>query len=974
MYDILRNFLRCKRRQQMGTGDCFLVPVWSGDPTYELVSGMREVFCPVRRYFADELMEELEAAVGSYQDMRYAKHTKRAYDTGFFIVLALQGVRRAWDRPSKPVMPITLEDLRRMSKDVDRCTVTGKALWAAILAGFYGLFRKDNLTAGKVHAWNARGALLREDILFSETGETVCIRVRHSKTIQCGERYHWVPLVAVPGSDLRPVEALRVYMLVTVEMRDDDQLFQTKGKSKRGGLVPMTHAALVACISFPCPLPSLVALGVCRSISFVEPLSKEVAVQKDILAVHADFLTRGQVDKWNWKHPAFVPCNCCVTCQLWLPRDPPEGSVYPKLTLQHYNGCRDGWHFRVLDLCGECAGELWTEQSEAVWFPIGRGGHFQLRNAIFGWRARRGGTQSAPVLPVSPPRAGSMQVGGDVGVESGGEGGGEADGSGTTVEADHEAADAGGEARHDVGIREAAGRFGGVAGGFGGPDRRSGGTGGSGAEAGRRSEAERRVVPGGGSLGGAEDHGDEASTQGAGLGSGGCGRLARHSGRIAGGEPGRRVRQRVSRGRGDHGGAYRADRGGGGGGSSAGLRGRGDAGGTDPPAGRDLPATSLREVAKFSMGKKEKWAWSECEKVITEIRVAAARQAADLARVKPPAMQVEAYAFKEVVDRFPECERRACGLEDLPESEGVRVRHFWAYIELVVRRLAVIQGGLEGRPGVEPVEFGAAWLQQAIRAGNKKRTSKKKVKSLKVEDSEDEEGEWKAAKERFAHLRTATEEELQRALDGTLSLKDIVRPSGEREFSSSVAVCPAGGPLKGLDMRVRRLKDEFDESTAGWRLDPKKGPVADEKVQHCRTWEEWDKAFTRLMCAAPEGALDLLAGYRKWMRVMAVDFAWDPPRKFHDHLLARVVIDPTVTFELGSFSALWDLYRREKGLKDKGSSSGGGRRNQRGRPQERGQWLPVGEAFTDHAGGGGEAGRGGATDLRWRRRRRAGRG
>ncbi|KAK3261454.1 hypothetical protein CYMTET_29638 [Cymbomonas tetramitiformis] len=142
-------------------------------------------------------------------------------------------------------MPITLEDLSRMSQEVDRSTVAGRVLRAPILVGFYGLFRKDNLTAGKAHAWNARGALVREDILFSERGDTVWIRIRHSKTIQCGERYRWVPLVAVPGSDLCPVEALRVYMLATVGMRDDAQLFQMEGKGKRGGLVPMTRAALV---------------------------------------------------------------------------------------------------------------------------------------------------------------------------------------------------------------------------------------------------------------------------------------------------------------------------------------------------------------------------------------------------------------------------------------------------------------------------------------------------------------------------------------------------------------------------------------------------------------------------------------------------------------------------------------------------------------------------------------------------------
>ncbi|KAK3243213.1 hypothetical protein CYMTET_47120 [Cymbomonas tetramitiformis] len=47
MYEILLNFLKCKRKQQMGTGGCFLVPVWEGDEAYELVSGMREVFRPV---------------------------------------------------------------------------------------------------------------------------------------------------------------------------------------------------------------------------------------------------------------------------------------------------------------------------------------------------------------------------------------------------------------------------------------------------------------------------------------------------------------------------------------------------------------------------------------------------------------------------------------------------------------------------------------------------------------------------------------------------------------------------------------------------------------------------------------------------------------------------------------------------------------------------------------------------------------
>ncbi|KAK3284370.1 hypothetical protein CYMTET_7971, partial [Cymbomonas tetramitiformis] len=83
----------------------------------------------------------------------------------------------------------------------------------AILVGFYGLFSKDNLTVGKSQAWNARVALVREDVLFAVTGDVVWIRVRHSKIIQYGERYptRW-----------------------------------SEGRGKRGALVPMTHAVLVA--------------------------------------------------------------------------------------------------------------------------------------------------------------------------------------------------------------------------------------------------------------------------------------------------------------------------------------------------------------------------------------------------------------------------------------------------------------------------------------------------------------------------------------------------------------------------------------------------------------------------------------------------------------------------------------------------------------------------------------------------------
>ncbi|KAK3250509.1 hypothetical protein CYMTET_40109 [Cymbomonas tetramitiformis] len=57
----------------------------------------------------------------------------------------------------------------------------------------------------------------------------------------------------------------------------------------------------------------------------------------------------------------------------------------------------------------------------------------------------------------------------------------------------------------------------------------------------------------------------------------------------------------------------------------------GKGGGSGMPV---TPPKSLREVSKQSMGKRLNWTWTDCERVILEIRVAAAQQAADLARVK----------------------------------------------------------------------------------------------------------------------------------------------------------------------------------------------------------------------------------------------------------------------------------------------------------------------------------------------------
>ncbi|KAK3280393.1 hypothetical protein CYMTET_11763 [Cymbomonas tetramitiformis] len=135
MVDIIRNFLRCKRRQQWGTAACFHVPMCDGDEDWELVKSLPDVFRVVRMW-------------------RQGTHLFTAPDR--------RGHgKTAWGPPEELVQELQREAERYRVEALAPETRRQEALSAAILVGFFGLFRKDNLTTGKAGAWNTRGALMR---------------------------------------------------------------------------------------------------------------------------------------------------------------------------------------------------------------------------------------------------------------------------------------------------------------------------------------------------------------------------------------------------------------------------------------------------------------------------------------------------------------------------------------------------------------------------------------------------------------------------------------------------------------------------------------------------------------------------------------------------------------------------------------------------------------------------------------------
>lgn len=166
----------------------------------------------------------------------------------------LQGIRRTIGTTRHPKMPITIPLLRKFATIVERKRADPKqkirwgAIWAAILVGFFGMLRKDNLTAGKKTAFNDRQGLTRRDVQFKtakHSNKTVAwLRIRYSKTNQTGGEPLVIPVAAQTDS-LCPVTALRVHMAETTSSLDDN-LFLMKGSGERGCKPKaLTHSQLV---------------------------------------------------------------------------------------------------------------------------------------------------------------------------------------------------------------------------------------------------------------------------------------------------------------------------------------------------------------------------------------------------------------------------------------------------------------------------------------------------------------------------------------------------------------------------------------------------------------------------------------------------------------------------------------------------------------------------------------------------------
>ena len=120
--------------------------------------------------------------------------------------VVIRGIHRDLGKPPKQMMAITPQILTNMHSKLDFSQNINTAFWAACLVGFFTFFRKSTLLPDS-NQHNCDKELCRSDITFNPNN--VIIHVKHSKTIQYGERVLQVPVPAVRNPVLCPVTALK---------------------------------------------------------------------------------------------------------------------------------------------------------------------------------------------------------------------------------------------------------------------------------------------------------------------------------------------------------------------------------------------------------------------------------------------------------------------------------------------------------------------------------------------------------------------------------------------------------------------------------------------------------------------------------------------------------------------------------------------------------------------------------------------
>jgi hypothetical protein len=124
------------------------------------------------------------------------------------LTMVKRGINRCLGRPPRQKLPITLDILQKIYNTLDLSDNATLAFWAACLIAFFGFLRKSTLLPKSSNQAEIKKSIMITDVTVAEDKSCISIKIRHTKTIQFGQRCLTLPFMAVPDSQLCPVEAV----------------------------------------------------------------------------------------------------------------------------------------------------------------------------------------------------------------------------------------------------------------------------------------------------------------------------------------------------------------------------------------------------------------------------------------------------------------------------------------------------------------------------------------------------------------------------------------------------------------------------------------------------------------------------------------------------------------------------------------------------------------------------------------------
>ena len=159
------------------------------------------------------------------------------------VSIVKKGILRTHGQPPKQKLPITPVVLKAMYNQLNLLDSLDRAFWCACLVGFYGYLRKSTLLP-KTATQSTKHHLCCGDISWTDE-KCFNVTVRHSKTIQFGQRELTIPMSGDGTSHLCPVKAL-MHMFDGLPPEPDRALFSYKDNN--GVVKALDYGMFVKCL------------------------------------------------------------------------------------------------------------------------------------------------------------------------------------------------------------------------------------------------------------------------------------------------------------------------------------------------------------------------------------------------------------------------------------------------------------------------------------------------------------------------------------------------------------------------------------------------------------------------------------------------------------------------------------------------------------------------------------------------------